>query len=217
MHRTPLARTLGTTLALSLCSVTATASVITFDALTRTGTASLPASYQEAGFQLTAGPGSAFMAWGSNSPSYTGSAAMAAAVSGVGDRLITLSQVGGGAFSLESIDFSEWTVDSDEPFEIVVTATLNGAWVWNFPLFLDGVFGVETFHFGSVFSNVTEVQFGPRGDYSYQFDNVVLGTPSTAEVPEPGSIGLAGVALLGGFLATRRGRAGRAHAERPSR
>ena len=216
MYCTPLARTVGISLALSLCAVKASAAIITFDALTATATRTLPVGYQhqEAGFQLTNGLGDSFMVWGSNNQSYTGSGAMSVVTNN--NRGTTLTRIDGGAFSLDSIDLSEWTPDTVDPFEIVFSAYLNGAWVWNFSVFLDGEFGNQTFNFGSVFSKVTEVEFGPRGDHNFQFDNVVL-DPQAAAVPEPGSLGLVGVALLGGLVATRRGRAGRVRSENPSR
>lgn len=206
MHCIQHARTVGATLAFALCSAAASATVITFDAITGGGTRPLPANYQEAGFQITPGEHTAFALWGQNNANYTGSTAVWVAATGHpgSNRVTTLTRVDGGAFSLESIDFSEPNRDVTDPFEIVVSATLNGVWVWNFAVFLDGVFGPETFNFGSTFSNVTEVQFGVRDYYDYQFDNVVLGAPP-AEVPEPGSLGLFGVGLLGALLAKRRG------------
>lgn len=216
MHCIQLARTLGTSLAFSLCSVTASASIITFDALTAPGSRTLPNSYQhqEAGFQVTNWPGARFAVLGSTNPSYTGSAAMLVLTNN--NRGTTLTKVGGGVFSLDSIDLSESDPVTVDPFEIVFSARLNGTWVSSFPVFLDGVFGDQTFHFESVFSNVTEVEFGPRYGQNFQFDNVVLDT-QPAEVPEPGSIGLVGVALLGGLVATWRGRAGRVRSQSPSR
>ena len=154
MHCILHARTVGATLAFALCSAAASATVITFDALERAGTYSLSGDYQEAGFQVTRGPTTGFAVWGRNNPAYTGSAAlMVYDTIPNGNREPILTKVDGGAFSLESIDFSEWSIGTREPFEILVSARLNGAWVWNYPVFLDGVFGNETFNFGSVFSN----------------------------------------------------------------
>lgn len=210
MHRIPLARTVGAALAFSLCSAAASAVVVTFDPLTNSTTAVLPGGHEEAGFQFAPDAGSTLLVFGSTNPSYTGSAAIALA----GGRYpgMTLNKLDGSAFTLHSIDLSEWA--SEAPFEVVFTGYFSdpihggfgGFGFWTQGVFVDGAFGNQTFNFGSYFNDVVYVEIASRSGQRFQFDNVVLGPPAN-EVPEPGSIGLVALGLVG--LAARRRHAAR--------
>lgn len=68
--------------------------------------------------------------------------------------------------------------------------------------FSDLEFGFQTFAFNSTFTNLVSVDFGPQSYPFFQFDNIVVGSPTP--VPEPVSALLFGSGLSAAALRLRR-------------
>ena len=168
-------------------------------------------SYVEKGFALSLasplGLGSLYSP-DKNHAQYTGSAAMAATALSTA----TLRQVGGGTFSLDSIDlkqFSSW-FGGTESITFFATTAANKIVKQTFE-FGDAF---KTFNFSSQFDAVTSVSWRGADLFGgYLFDNINVNggagapddTPPATNVPEPGTVSLvlAGLGLLG-WRARRR-------------
>jgi hypothetical protein len=199
----------------------ANATLITFDSppagagtITGTGTVYLN-SYSEAGFDITGNhPANTayFRSFGSADNTLAGSwAGSRGIVNTYGltpnplGGISTLSKTGGGSFSLASVDLSEVTRFSMPTSTTVFTGYLTGGGTATYSATLDGVFGYQTFSFGSLFSDVTSVSWVslyPSGNTFFmkaQVDNLNVGAP----VPIPAAVWLLGSGLLG-LLGIRR-------------
>jgi hypothetical protein len=159
----------------------AAATTITFESLANSGNGSYGFSgpYIEAGFQF-ASP--SFGVWRTGGYGYPGSTALFDAVY---TGMTTLTQVGGGAFSIASIDLMAFepntraqtlTFTGTRPDNSTVTQTFNvpasgGTVTENLFLFTD-----------PGFLDVVSVTFAPQNGPFYQFDNVTV----FSEVPESG-------------------------------
>lgn len=139
----------------------------------------------------------------------------AEAAGGLG-KAVTMTQTGGGTFSLNSVDVAELWLPGDalnDFLEVLVTGNVSGGGVLNLTVLLDGIRdgagGVDDFQAVnfSGWDNLTSVTFtgrnaaGAFGDYS--IDSIVV---NERVVPEPGILALLGIALGGlGFFSRRKG------------
>ena len=172
----------------SCLSMPAQAITIDFEQLNDLPNTSVVLSpYVEDGFQLTALSG-AFSSIDEGTTNYSGSAALFNNTSG-GETELT--QVGGGAFNLISIDLTEFFANPDGA---TVTFTRDGGFSQSFTL--DANFFVpETFFFDSAFAGTTSLRFDNVVPF-YQFDNIEV---TVSPVPVPAAAWLFGSALLGFF------------------
>ncbi len=117
-----------------------------------------------------------------------------------------MSQVGGGAFSLISVDLAELFIGTPPGLQVQIDGVLFGGGSVSTTFSTDGIndgpAGVvadfETFSLPAGFGNLTEVTFtgsNPNSiDQRFQFDNLV--------VPEPGAgltfgLGMIGLVVMG--------------------
>ena len=129
----------------------------------------------------------------------------------VGPDTTTISPVGGGAFTLTSIDIGEWSFGGGELWarHVVVTGNLSGGGTVSRTLDLDGIFDgpggaadFQTFAFNASWTNLSSVALEGTGAFAgnyFGIDNVVVNA-----VPEPGTLTLLG--LGSAYLVRRRQR-----------
>lgn len=164
-------------------------------------------SYVNSGFSLTTNaPG--FMVWGGKSPGYLGSAAlMAWGTDGQGQPAqISLQRSDGGLFDLRSIDLANPVNHHPVVFSgFDAAGGLMAAFTVEAEQITDQL---TTIHFGGRFDGVARVSWfqGTSDAKLHEFDNLVLEAlpPQTGDVPEPGTLALAGLSL--GALAFSRRR-----------
>jgi hypothetical protein len=106
--------------------------VINFESLARpdAGVTEFGPTYTESGFTITSSPGffsydpsRSYSVLGTSSPSFAGSTTLYNTYS---FSASTLSQVGGGAFSISSIDLANITSDGVFPNQVIFTGNLAG-------------------------------------------------------------------------------------------
>lgn len=203
-----------------LCGGAAQATILTFDEIPGTENIQNHLDYQ--GFTFTS---SHMHFYGCGHAGYEDIAFNGTTKIGYeGDRgsPITMSRQDGGAFNLLSLDVAEFFANGlypDKPNAdfLTITGTLLGGGLVSYNLFLDGIndgpFGTladfQHFVLPNLFSNVTSLLFtGLRLDGvtsgGVSLDNLEVTDSSTVSVPEPGSLGLLGISLLGLAAARRR-------------
>lgn len=205
ISQTPIA--LGFLTLAALTATPAQAVILNFESLAHNGTVTYPGPiYTESGFTVTnsfnpSNPNSqAYSVDGTNTVNnYTGSAMLTHTFS---NTSTTLTQVGGGAFTLTSIDIADFGNRGWPQADTVnFVGTLFGGGTVTDSFTVDTNIGVETFTLNSNFTNLVSVQWTPVGTLAaIQFDNInVTGVAATA-VPEPftvlGTITAAGFAAV---------------------
>jgi PEP-CTERM motif len=147
------------------------------------------ATYTESGFTLK-GPAASFLPLD------------ASLVAGIdGSALLSLTAVGGGAFSFASMDYAFYDLGfGDAPGVLSVTGLLNGVQVASTSFTLGALASTS---FGAAFGNVTAVTFS--GTTAFVLDNLNVNLVA-APVPEPATMALMAVGLLGLMLGAKRRR-----------
>lgn len=193
-------------LALSLGASTASGqAVMTFESLATPGTdyQSHPNLYTEAGFRVSASPGHFCFTQtppGGTSPYWAGSTGF---LNCIQNGITTLTKIGGGTFSLFSIDLAPFS--ASPPYGVGAPVTFVGTPVvgppriaaFNAPL----TQAFQTYHFPG-FDDLLSVSWQHVYPY-HQFDNITLDVLAT---PEPSTVLLVGGGLLALAAARRRAR-----------
>jgi len=191
-------------LALALAAAPAQAQIMTFDANACSGSGSVgnAGSFVEDGYSLSF-TGSGWAAWCSAAGGYAGSPAIFENSPG---GTISLTQVGGGAFSIFSIDLATVYLGGSAG-SAAFTGYINGGGTvqttFNY-LAAAGNPVFNTFYFGAGWDNLLSVEWTQDDPY-HQFDNVALGAPSEV-VPEPATMTLLATGLAGMAAARRKKR-----------
>ncbi|HET7408804.1 MAG TPA: hypothetical protein VFJ13_01260 [Paracoccaceae bacterium] len=188
--------------ALLLYSGVSQATVIDFESLARATDIrhSVGSTYSEDGFTLTQDPihFRQFSIFGTLDPRYPGSTALFNNQIG---NLTRLTQVGGGLFSVDSIELAE--LGGDDFLTVTFEGLLHGGGMVSQSFDLDASFGLELFEFNDSFTNLVSLEW-LQGDTPHQFDNITVS--STSVIPLPGTLPmlLGALALLTPLALRRR-------------
>jgi hypothetical protein len=171
--------------ALVASSTPSVAATIDFEGILTTsgGFFETMATYEEDGFRLTNSLSYPDLFYSPNpgSPYYAGSRTLFPAWT---PSTTTLRRIDGAAFSLTSIDLSEFLVSGCCVFEgtqLTFTAQRAAGGVSLQAQALDAVPGTQTVVFGNNFADVLSVSWENPAPY-HQFDNIVVGAAAVPEV-----------------------------------
>ncbi len=142
--------------------------------------------YTEDGFTMTSSLNDlgAYTVWGTELVYYPGSTALGHNPDAP-SMTTTLTQVGGGAFSLSSIDLAD-IYNNGTNVNVDFIGNLVGGGTVTQSFTTDSVAGLETFTFNSSFTNLASVQWTPTIGVQYiQFDNININGGGSTAVPEP--------------------------------
>lgn len=113
---------------------------------------------------------------------------------------LILTKIGGGAFSIQSFDASEFSVGFPLGETINVSGMLSGGGLISTAFTLDNTFAFETLSFDASWTNLASVRFqNANGRIAY--DNIVVDAPTT--VSAPGPLAILALGILGLGLARR--------------
>ena len=192
--------------------------VMTFDANACTGTGDQVVSlgtYTESGFQLVFSGNAGYAYWCSGNSAYAGSNAI---FNNAAAGLTTLSRVGGTAFALTSIDLANLFTPGVAG-SVLFTGDLQGGGTVTQTESWNATSGAPTFttdQFGSAWNDLIDVKFSePSSEPLFQVDNIVLNNAVMTVTPEPATMTLMAMGLIGIAGAGRRRRA--SHARRAAR
>ncbi len=146
-------------------------------------------TYTESGFNVSSSTGQTFSSFGTQRSEYPGSTALTL-FGDVGSTLVRLTQVGGGAFDLSSIDLADY-FNQGLQRTVNFTGTKADNSTVTQSVALDNLPGLQTLNF-SGFTNLAKVEWNTTSSSgaqdSAQFDNINVSAASTAAVPEPFTI-----------------------------
>ena len=184
---------------LAAAAFNANAVVMDFNQLTGYALVGRGFHYEEDGFQLdTASSGYGFYSIHSRDYRYDGSVGFFNESS---NAVTTLSRIGGGLFSLASIDLD--SLNGGYQVTVNFSGTLANGSVVSTSFRTNAANNLQTFTFGSDFDSVSSVSWVQASPF-HSFDNIVLhtGAPASA-VPEPSTVAMLGLGLLA-FAGSRR-------------
>ncbi len=185
-------------------AVQAGATTVTFNELTTPGLQTY-ASLDSGGLHFTNSNGSsgALLVWGTSDVSFNADPGRATLSNNYGGTTTTVTKVGGGTFSLGSIDLAD--VYNNAFGGDVLFSFTTGTGTTTQVVSLDNLVGLQTFVFNigglTSFSYLPQTTQGPW----IQVDNVVFDTFVTGAVPEPESwaMMIAGLGLVGAVMRRR--------------
>ena len=178
----------------------ASAATLTFESLASAdGTVGFSRTYTEQGFKLddiTTTSDYGFSVWGTSNPFFSGSTAL---INDNDTGTTLLTQVGGGAFNMTSIDLTVMYPGLTEDGANVTFGGVKTDGTLVSQTFHVTDTGTQTFSF-SGFTNLSSVTWSNDPMY-HQFDNIYV-----TAVPEPESYAmlLAGIGLMGVIARRRR-------------
>ena len=167
----------------------ANANVIDFNGVTG-NSGPYGSTYQEDGFQLT---GNLWTIRPNSGTRYTGTTSF---FNDTVNGVTTLTKIGGDLFSLDNIDLDGY---NQLAANVTFVGTLLNNTTTSVTFTTNASYGLQTFAFSSAFDNVKSVSWTQASPY-HSFDNIVV---NAAQVPEPGTMAMLGLGLLG-VVASRR-------------
>lgn len=170
--------------------------------------------YSESGFVFTvvgvpctgAAAANAFVAGNMNSPIFGGGTTPSLLLNSPTGSVIDIMRTGGGTFSFTGIDLAPY-------FEANTSVLFTGFGVGIMPtqtFLLSGLqAGFQRFAFGSAFSNLTSLRITANNEFGeplVKFDNFSANASQVAVVPEPSTVLLSAVGLVGIAVVAKRRR-----------